>query len=236
MKRPFAICLILVLVSYNGWIFSQEDSAKLVKFTPEFRFEDGIYLNFDQVKHNAPIPRSRLLTNKAFDDREFLEYLLQNKTISYYDAVGGRQTVRVNDLWGFSRNGVLYIRLEDNFNRITIVGRICHFVATVTTYDTRYYDPYYYSPYNYYNNRYGAYPSNSSSSEMRQYMLDFETGKVVDYNVQNLEVLLMRDPELHDEYMQLRRKKKKQRKFLYLRKFNERNPLYIPVEDNKFNQ
>lgn len=236
MKRPFALCLILNLVAHNGWLHAQEDSAKLVKFTPEFRFRDGIFLNFDQVKHNEPIPRSRLLTSKAFDDREFLEYLLKNKTISYYDAVGGRQTVRTKDLWGFSRNGVLYIRLEDNFNRITIVGRICHFVATVTNYDTRYYDPYYYSPYNYYNNRYGAYPSTTSSSEMRQYMLDFDSGKVVDYSVQNLEILLMKDPELHDEYMQLRRKKKKQRKFLYLRKFNERNPLYIPAEGNKFNQ
>jgi hypothetical protein len=44
-----------------------------------------------------------------------------------------------------------------------------------------------------------------------------------------MEVLLMKDPELHDEYVQLSNKKKKQLKFLYLRKFNEENPLYIPV-------
>jgi len=58
--------------------------------------------------------------------------------------------------------------------------------------------------------------------------LDFETGRVYDYDFQSLEVLLMKDPELHDEYAQLRRKKKRQLKFLYLRRFNERNPLYLP--------
>jgi len=42
-------------------------------------------------------------------------------------------------------------------------------------------------------------------------------------------VLLMKDPELHDEFEALGNKKKKQMKFLFIRKFNERNPLYIPV-------
>jgi len=226
MKGSFIKYLSFLLLLNPGFICSQEDSVQLVKFTPEFRFEDGIYLNFEQVKTNSPIPRSRLLTSAAYDDREFFEYLQESKTIAFYDAVGGRNTVDINDLWGFSRNGVLYIRVEDNFHRITIVGQICHFVATVTTY--------YSNPYNYYSYRYGSYPTTTASSEMRQYLLNFESGEIADYNIESLEVFLMRDPELHDEFMQLRRKKKKQGKFLYLRKFNERNPLYIPVKP-KFN-
>jgi len=107
------------------------------------------------------------------------------------------------------------------------VGRICHFVATVTTYDSRHYDPYYYNPYDYYY-RYGRYPQNNASSEMRQYLYDFDGGKVYDYDADALEILLMKDPELHDEFAQLSKKKRRQLKFLYLRKFNERNPLYIP--------
>ena len=67
---------------------------------------------------------------------------------------------------------------------------------------------------------------------MRQYLLDFDTGEVMDYEKDNLEILLMKDPELHDEYSQLGRKKQKQLKFLYIRKFNERNPLYIHVQTN----
>jgi len=39
----------------------------------------------------------------------------------------------------------------------------------------------------------------------------------------------MADPELHDEFSGLSKKKKKQMKFLYIRKFNEKNPLFFPV-------
>ncbi len=67
---------------------------------------------------------------------------------------------------------------------------------------------------------------------MRQYLIDFETGKLYDYKRESLEVLLMKDPELHDEYQSLRRRKKKQLKFMYIRKFNERNPIYFP--ESKF--
>jgi len=62
---------------------------------------------------------------------------------------------------------------------------------------------------------------------MKQFILDFDTGKVMDYNVQSLEIALMRDPELYDEYIVLSSRKKKQLKFLYIRKFNERNPVYF---------
>lgn len=209
---------------------AQKDTVIMVKYTPEFKFEDGIYLNFQQVKANSPVSKSRLLTSSDYDDKDFFDYMQNSKSFSFYDQLGVKQTVKADDIWGFSRNGILYIRLDNNYHRITIVGQICHFVATVTTYDTRYYDPYYYNPYNYYNYRYGAYPTMSSSSEMRQYLLDFNTGKVMDYDTDELEVLLMQDPELHDEYAALRNKKKKQQKFLFIRKFNEKNPLYLPVK------
>jgi len=65
------------------------------------------------------------------------------------------------------------------------------------------------------------------SKEMRQYILDFDTGKIYQYNVQSFEVLLMRDIKLFDEFNQLKRRKKKKMLFFYIRKFNERNPLYL---------
>jgi hypothetical protein len=153
--------------------------------------------------------------------------------------MGVRQEIAKNSLWGYSRNGVLYVQVQDNFNRITFVGSICHFVADVTTYDTRsynspygYYDPYY-SPYsysNYYNpyNPY-SYRSNMTRSELKQYLIDFESGKVLEFDVENTELLLMKDNQLYEEYVQLSRKKKKDLMFVYVRKYNEKNPLFIPV-------
>jgi len=122
---------------------------------------------------------------------------------------------------------VLYINLDNNFHRITVVGNACHFVASITTYNSNYYDPYYYSThYNY--SRYGMRPTTYPTKEMKQYILDFKTANIMDFTVKSVEVILMNDPELYDEFVSLRKKKKKQLKFLYIRKYNEKNPLYLP--------
>ena len=65
-------------------------------------------------------------------------------------------------------------------------------------------------------------------NELRQYLIDFETGNVLEYDVENTELLLMKDTGLYEEYMNMPRKKRKDLMFVYIRKFNERNPLYIP--------
>lgn len=227
LKRLTWICNGLLVLALSGSLSAQTDSLDLVIYTPEFKFREGIFLNHSQVKSNRPVPKSRVLTTVDYSDRDFYLKVLEQKRLLYMDHLGMKHEVRTDDVWGFSRNGILFVGIDGKYHRITIVGSICHFVATITTYDSRYYDPYYYNPYDYYY-RYGGYPRNTQSSEMRQYILDFESGRAYDYNVQGLDVLLMKDPELHDEYSQLKKKKKRQQKFVYLRKFNERNPLYIP--------
>jgi len=114
--------------------------------------------------------------------------------------------------------------------RITIIGSICHFVANLTTYNTNYGYPYSYPYYGYYNyyNPYRSSPGAYSSTEMRQYILDFKNRTNTGLYGWKCWVLLMADPELHDEFTGLSNKKQKQLKFLYIRKFNERNPLFFP--------
>ena len=223
---PILICFIPISMA-----FGQTDSAGMIKYTPDFKFSEGIYVNFEQVKSNSPIPKSSILADVGYDDPSFFERVVENKSISFYNSYGVKQDIPAKNVWGYSRNGVLYIRYNDGFYRITIIGQICHFVANLTTYSNDFYG----YPYSYYN--YG-YPygrtDNRTSTELRQYLLDFNTGKIMDYDVEAVEVLLMKDPELYDEFMGLRNKKKKQLKFLYIRKFNERNPLYLPSNKSLF--
>ena len=222
----FLLLSFMILIG-EGYLHAQSDSINRIKYTPDFEFREGVFLNHEQVRNNRPIPKSRILTTVDYDDRDFYIKVLENKSLLFYDQLGMKQEVKSGKVWGFSRNGILFVSIDDKYHRITIIGSICHFVATITTYDTRYYDPYYYNPYDYYYNR-GGYPNNTQSSEMRQYIMDFESGKVYEYDVQSLEVLLMQDPELYDDFAQLSKKKKRQQKFVYLRRFNERNPLYFP--------
>ena len=40
-------------------------------------------------------------------------------------------------------------------------------------------------------------------NELKQYMIDFESGKVLEFDVENTELLLMKDNQLYEEYVQL---------------------------------
>ena len=245
MTKVLGIFFLIYLIISESFLFPLYGQEKegMVKYTSDFKFNEGIYLNFDQVKLNSPIPKAKLLTSIEYNDREFFKKLLTGDKIYFYDNIGLRKEFAKNTIWGYARNGVLYIQVQENFNRITFVGNICHFVADVSTYDAGYsnspygyYDPYY-SPYGY-SNYYSPYSSYGSPyrqssmprTELKQYLIDFESGKLLEFNVENTELLLMKDNALYEEYVQLSRKKKKDLMFVYIRKFNEKNPLYLPKE------
>ncbi len=222
-KNILFISLTLVCSAY---IHAQDiDSSKLIKYTPDFRFTDGVFLDFEQVKNNKPVKKAQLLTTVDYNDNTFFEEVLNKETLSFYDNFGQKFDFPSKSIWGYSQNGVLFKKVDNNYFRITIVGAICHFVAYITTYD---YSPSYYSPYdryNYYDYRYG---NRNEQTNLKQYIIDFSTGKILEYTVPNLEALFVKDQELYDEYAELRKKKKNKLKFVYLRKFNERNPIYFP--------
>ncbi len=134
--------------------------------------------------------------------------------------------------------------MQNNFSRVTFVGSISHFVADIVSYDSRYYnspygygyyDPYYYYPYSYYGyynpySYYSPYYRNSMTrSDVKQFIFNFEDGKVMDFDLDNTKLLLMKDDQLYEEFMRLPRNKKRDLMFVYIRKYNERNPLYIPT-------
>jgi len=251
MKKLLWILLILLAVDsgVTCFVINAQEGEGVVKYTPDFRFNDGIYLDFEQVRTNNPIPKAKILTSTDYNDKDFFRNLMAGEKIYFFDALGVRQEVERTDVWGYSKNGILYIQIQGNFNRITFIGNICHFVANVTSYDNSYYNsPYgyspYYSPYGYspyynpysygsYYSPYGAYGypynQNTARNELVQYIIDFETGKIMEYDVENTELLLMKDSELYEEFMRLPSKQRKDLMFVYIRKYNERNPLFIPV-------
>ncbi|MFH0755975.1 MAG: hypothetical protein V2B15_01660 [Bacteroidota bacterium] len=228
-KLPCLVFLLLI----SPWILGQEgEPADLVKYTSDFKFKDGIFANFEMVRANQPIPAARIVTDVDIYDRAFYDKVTGEKEISIYDDNGVKKVMKTSNIWGYGRNGILYINVGSAFHRISFVGSICHFVASVTTYNPNYYDPYNYNPYysnSYYSNRYTVPQSNYGSTDLRQYLLDFETGEVMEYDTESVEVLLMKDPELADEFQALSNRKKKQMKFVFIRRYNEKHPLYLPA-------
>ena len=221
MIKPlvFTFCLF-----FFQWVLSQSDTIKYKHYSSDFRFREGIYLNFEQVKYNQPVAKQNIISTVNPYDLYFFEKILDEQTIAFYDQFGVRNEVKTSQIWGFSRKGALYINYSGDFNRIPVVGSICHFVATVIVYEDRYPSSYY-SPY-----YYGYQPTRQTSSEIRQFLLDFETGRVMEFTTDNVLIFLARDKELYDEYNNLSNRKKRQLKFLYIRKYNEKHPIMFPVK------
>jgi hypothetical protein len=89
---PRRLLFLAILILPGFWLQSSgQEKEGMVKFTPDFRFKDGIYLNFNQVKENSPIPKAKLLTSTDYNDREFFKKLLESDKIYFYDAMGIRQ-------------------------------------------------------------------------------------------------------------------------------------------------
>ena len=221
--------LIFLFILTPFWGLAQTDSSnvKKVKFNTDFRFTDGIFMNIEDVKRNNPIPKARIITDLNYDDYAFFAKLLQAEIIPVLDNMGQKREIQVKDIWGFSQNGMLFVSWNGEFNRIPVFGNVCHFIADKTYIDNR--NNPYYNSYNYYYNPY-YYPNNQTvKTELRQYLIDMETGKVIDYNYKNLEAIIIRDAELYEEFVKLKNKKKRQLKFLYLRKYNDRNPFYFTI-------
>jgi hypothetical protein len=221
--------LLMISLLAGSIIYAQNDSvpAGYVIYTPAFKFRDGIFLNFEQVKINKPIPKAQIVSEIDYNSFDFFEKLFENDEIELYDELGVKQKVKIEKIWGFSDKGILFVNLNDDFHRIPVFGSISHFIADKTYVDY----PYHYNPYSTYY-RYDSYyysDDRNTKTVMLQYLLDFETGKVYEFDVKSTEYLLSKDPDLFEEFSKLSGRKKNKLKFLYVRKYDQKHPVYFPI-------
>ena len=85
MLTRLTIALLIAAISGHGnAVSAQEENSRdleLVEYTPDFEFRDGIYPNFQAVKRNDPIPKTRLVTDADLFSRDFYEQVTQKKRI-----------------------------------------------------------------------------------------------------------------------------------------------------------
>lgn len=208
--------MFLSFTQGGGIAFSQN---KAIQYDKDFEFKDGIYLSFIDFKNNSPIVASKIVTNYTKTSRDFYDNVLSKSTFTYIDGEGKEVELRSKEVWGYCQNGTVYIHHGTSFNRMTIIGSICHFIATIPMRIGNY-DPFYYDPF-------GPPPRYTYVSE--QFILDFDTGSILSFNVDNMEKILVRDEPLYKEFSLFKKKKKRDSIFLYLRKYNERHPIFFPL-------
>ncbi|NLA24522.1 MAG: hypothetical protein GX879_06110 [Bacteroidales bacterium] len=218
------IYLISAFLMCTLGIFAQDSTH--VAYSFNYEFVDGIYLNFNQFKNNSPIQSEAIiLKNTEYDASDLFDYIENSKEISYYNELGNLNTIAVKKLWGYCKNGRPHVYFSQGFWQIPFIGSICHFVANITVYydynPSMYYDPYYYH----------RMPHGRHTTEIFQMLIDMETGVLTDFNVENVAILLQRDKDLSEEFNSLRKRKKRNMIFYYIRMYNQKHPLYMPIKN-----
>ncbi len=205
-------------------ILAQEsESTQVVKYTPEFKFQDGLYLNVEMVKTNHPVPMVRIVT----DHNDFNKFgskiynqIHPEERIILYDDNGVETSVLAKDVWGYALDDRLYIMLGSRFQEIKFQGAISLFIASATTSE--------FIPLKS-EGGYTDYIASNVTIEDRKYLFDFESNELRGYNYETLEELLNKDSELYTEYTSLPKRQKKRMMLTFIRRYNEKHPLYFPV-------
>jgi hypothetical protein len=229
MKKVFKNIFFLLLVIAAKQSHAQTDS---VSFTNDLILKEGIYYNYTDFRKNNPVPKETIVSN---DDKTQLDFIsktlnaLKEITVAYE---GQSEKIEVKKLWGFCQNNTIYINYEGKFYRIPVFGNISNFLGTVEVYN--------------YNNGgmyggmgvgmgmgYGGGMMGSSmpmkQRETRQFIFDFYSGDIMDYTLNNVEILISRDMKMYEEFMKLRKHKRKEMMMLYIRKYNSAHPISFPV-------
>jgi hypothetical protein len=205
------ITALLLFLTIGG---KAQDS---VAYTSEYQFNEGIFLTEKDFHANRPIRKDQIVSGIPKTQLDFMSEVMAAKFVTYKDSAGTEQKLETSTAWGYCQNRTVYLNFNRSFNRINVMGTICHLVATVTTISPAR------DPMN------GNYAINNSYDELRQFIYDTRNNQVLDFTVKNMEEVLRADQELYDEFMKLSRRKKSESVFVFLRRFNAKHPLYLPA-------
>jgi hypothetical protein len=212
VMRSVRLCLVfwLVIRAFNS--DSQNDS---VLYRPEKRMPDGVYLSYQDFRCNRPILKEQIVSSM---DKNQLEFLSKNLFEETFRFKRNDSVIKYNsrDAWGYFQNNTLYVFFKDDFYRVPVFGAISYLVANVVVPGSGFYDP-----------RFGTSSGTVASREIREFMINFYDGEIQDFNIETFNVLLARDEQLYQQYKKLSRRKQKDELYRYIRKFNERNPVYF---------
>jgi hypothetical protein len=194
---------------------AQRDSNRMVQYTSDFHFRDGVYANFNEWKNNSPrISDYDVVKTNTLGAQDEVELWYSCK-----DSASSQKSCIVKNCFGYVDNGAFYISqgYEGYYFRVFIIGGLTHFLAFTSYEDQKVY--------------YFSDPSSliGSANDFSEYVLDFNSGESFIFTYKNFTAFLKeRDPELYQQLITSKNKHKMIHHFMI--KYNERHPIYIPVE------
>jgi hypothetical protein len=222
MKKILVYILLCIGLTSN--LFAQDDSLVM---TQNVVLKEGVYLSFRDLQTNSPLPKENISSDGDKTQADFISKTLANYKEIIFSYKGSQYRAEVDKIWGYCQNGTIYINYKGKFCRVPLFGSISHFFATVvvTTYVSNYggYGGGFYGGMGMYGMGGPTVPV--KQNETRPFLLDFKTGEINECTPDYLETLLSRDMKLYAQYMDLKRKKRKELMILYIRKYNNEHPV-----------
>jgi len=210
MRLTLLSTFIFLLAGMN--VFSQADSVML---SPDARLNDGIYLSYSDFRGNRSIKKEQIISKQDKGQLEFLSKTIFEEKFSYVEN-GQTYTIESKTAWGYAQNNTLYVNFKGDFYRVPVFGSISYLVATVTVINPGFYDP-----------RFGMSTGSGTTKEIREFIMNFYDGFVLEFTVDLAEQLLSRDKILFEDYKKLGRRKQKEQIYGYIRKYNAQHPVYF---------
>lgn len=208
----FTIGLFFLVLAFDG--YGQYYSS------PEVL--DGFYPTRETLFENRPILPKDLETPLSLDSPDFFVSSL-NQEFLYVRSKANTDSIRVDTLFAAAVAGVPYIQVQGEFYRCITFGRLCYFATiqplsgrSVATGASMSIGPW------------GtmARTNNGNNMANEEFVFDLKTGEVRVLDYKTLIYFIQTDEKLLYAYNQLKKREKRNQKYLFIKRFNENHPLH----------
>src|SRR6478735_8394401 len=108
---PYKSAFFYTLLFLRSFCFSQTDS---VEYTSGMPMEDGIYMSYDDFRHNKSISKYLINTKQDKEQLEFITKVLGSEKFSVKKD-STETTYSSKDVWGYFQNNTFYINYKSEF-------------------------------------------------------------------------------------------------------------------------
>lgn len=229
-KIKLLVFVFTLLFFSSSFLNAQSDSVLLTK---NFKFEDGVFMDFKDFQNNNPTYRWNEIEAGIYTNPS--TFLTQ---IHYMKVKQGREVVEVDldKVWGVSLDGIPFVQLNKEelkkenavFSALQVRGEICYLDYDVEVKKM--------IPMPVYNPLTGK-PFRSMNVERKvpvkfRKMMHFDSGVIEDFTVNNFKHWIKDDQELYQTVSELNELEAEEKLFKCLLIYVDRNEKMIPNKTN----
>lgn len=228
MKRIIYLYLLLVFPWGATDLLAQEGPEILTK---NFAFTDGIYLSFADFQHNRPsLTWEEVDAMVVSNPQNFMAQVAHIKRGREADA----PLLDLEEVWGICLGGIPYIQLEKGavkkslavFAGMRLRGKICYF--NYEKEEMRALDMPVYNPAN--RQVFRRMTIERKQTVLHEKLLDFETGEVVNFTIDNFREWIKDDQRLLETLAKMTEQEIEERLFKCLLIYVDRNEVELKNE------